>query len=223
MKRYLDSNWNLSFTTLEGKHYEIPSQLPGNMIGDLFRANIIPDPEFYTSNGPGGIMAVGSLGAKYIFRALADHGYADDAVKILMQTDFPSYGYWVRHFDATTLFENWRGNSSLNHIMFGDISAWMYQYLAGITPVESAPGFKHIEFRPCFVKDLDFVEAEHISPFGKICASWKREGKKIHFRCEVPDGCTAELFAGERKKTLSAGLHEDVFEIQGQSKNESRG
>ena len=23
-------------------------------------------------------------------------GYADDAVKILIQTDFPSYGYWVR-------------------------------------------------------------------------------------------------------------------------------
>ena len=155
----------------------------------------------------------GILGSKYIFRALADHGYADDAVKILMQTDFPSYGYWVKYFDATTLFESWRGSSSQNHIMFGDISAWMYQYLAGITPVESAPGFKHIEFRPCFVKDLDFVEAEHISPFGKICASWKREGEKIHFRCEVPNECTAELFVGKWEKTLSEGIHEDVFEI----------
>ena len=46
MKRYLDSNWNLSFTTLEGKHYEIPAQVPGNVTGDLFRANIIPDPYF---------------------------------------------------------------------------------------------------------------------------------------------------------------------------------
>ena len=43
MKRYLDSNWILFFTTLEGKHYEIPAQVPGNVIGDLFRANIIPN------------------------------------------------------------------------------------------------------------------------------------------------------------------------------------
>ena len=153
----------------------------------------------------------GILGSKYIFRALADHGYADDAFKMLQQTDFPSYGYWVRHFDATTLFENWRGSSSMNHIMFGDISAWMYQYLAGITPVESSPGFKHIEFRPCFVKDLDYVEAEHISPFGKISVSWKRENGKIVFRCSVPEGCTAELIAEGGRKSLSSGQHETVF------------
>ena len=153
----------------------------------------------------------GILGSKYIFRALADHGYADDAFKMLQQTDFPSYGYWIRHYDATTLFESWRGSSSLNHIMFGDISAWMYQYLAGITPVESAPGFKLIEFRPCFVKGLDHVEAEHVSPFGKISVSWKRENGKIIFRCSVPEGCTAELIAGGGRKTLSSGQHETVF------------
>ena len=153
----------------------------------------------------------GILGSKYIFRALADHGYADDAFKMLQQTDFPSYGYWVRHFDATTLFENWRGSSSMNHIMFGDISAWMYQYLAGITPVESSPGFKHIEFRPCFVKGLDHVEAEHVSPFGKISVSWKRENGKIVFRCSIPEGCTAELIAEGGRKSLSSGQHETIF------------
>ena len=153
----------------------------------------------------------GILGSKYIFRALADHGYADDAFKMLQQTDFPSYGYWIKHYDASTLFESWRGSSSRNHIMFGDISAWMYQYLAGITPVESAPGFKHIEFRPCFVTGLDHVEAEHVSPYGKISVSWKRENGKIIFRCNVPEGCTAELIAGGGRQTLSAGHHETVF------------
>ena len=46
MKKYLNAFWTLSFTTLEGKHYEIPAQVPGNVIGDMFRANIIPDPYF---------------------------------------------------------------------------------------------------------------------------------------------------------------------------------
>ena len=46
MKKYLESGWKLSFTTLVGKHYEIPAQVPGNVIGDLFRAKLIPDPYF---------------------------------------------------------------------------------------------------------------------------------------------------------------------------------
>ena len=155
----------------------------------------------------------GILGAKYIPRVLAEYGYADDALEIITQKEFPGWGWQVEH-GATSLWENWNGKDSQNHIMFGDISAWMYQYLGGIHPLKDTPGFRKFVIKPCFVQKLNFVKAEHISPFGKICSSWKREDGKIHFRCEVPDGCSAELIVGERKQALSAGLHEGLFFIR---------
>ena len=51
-----------------------------------------------------------------------------------------------------------------NHIMFGDISAWFYEALAGINPDPAKPGFKHIIIRPRPVGDLKWVKAWHRSP-----------------------------------------------------------
>jgi len=36
----------------------------------------------------------------------------------------------------------------VTHIMFGDISAWFYKYLAGIRPDPELPGFKRVLIRP---------------------------------------------------------------------------
>ena len=53
--------------------------------------------------------------------------------------ELPGWGWQVDH-GATTLWENWNGKDSQNNIMFGDISAWMYQYLGGIRPLKETPG-----------------------------------------------------------------------------------
>ena len=141
----------------------------------------------------------GILGSKYIFRALADHGYAEDAFRLLTSEEYPSYGYWIKSLHATTLHEHWSSSSSLNHIMFGDVGAWMYQYPAGITPLAETPGFRHFLIRPCFVSGLDSVNAEHLAPAGMIRVEWKRENSRIRFSCTIPDGCTADLELGTEK------------------------
>jgi len=50
--------------------------------------------------------------------------------------------------------------------MFGDISAWMFHYLAGIHPDPEQPGFRHLYLAPQLVADLDWVKAGHHSPHG---------------------------------------------------------
>ena len=75
----------------------------------------------------------GILGAKYLLNALLENGRADVAYRIVAQKDQPSWGWWLEQ-GATTLWEQWNGNESRNHIMFGDISAWFYKALAGINP-----------------------------------------------------------------------------------------
>jgi alpha-L-rhamnosidase len=118
------------------------------------------------------------------------------AYRVASSETFPSWGWWIVN-GATTLYENWPIDAtrdiSLNHIMFGEIGAWMYKGLAGILPDPSQPGFKHILLRPHFVKGLDRFEASHESPYGVISSSWKREGNVIVYKVVIPPNATATL------------------------------
>ncbi len=146
----------------------------------------------------------GTIGAKFIPRVLADYGYAEDAYKLITQTELPGWGWQVTH-GATSLWECWNGIGSRNHIMFGDISAWMYQYLAGVCPLVEAPGFKKVRIEPHFVKGLDWVEMEHSAPMGKIKSEWKRSGGKVKCTVELPEGCTAEVVLPGKTSVIGPG------------------
>lgn len=136
----------------------------------------------------------GILGAKAILGALSDNGQAETAYKLASQDTFPSWGWWIVN-GATTLYENWNINLkrdlSLNHIMFGEISAWMFKALGGIKADETQPGFRHFIVRPNFLMP-DF-ECWHDSPFGRIKSSWVTRGKLIHYTLIIPAGSTANL------------------------------
>lgn len=116
---------------------------------------------------------VGILGAKYLFHTLSENGHHDLAYRILNQKTAPSYGDWADR-GATTLWEDWKGVTSLNHIMFGDMVTWFYQKLAGINADPDQPGFKHVIIRPMPVADLTYVTAKTESMYGTICSAWKR-------------------------------------------------
>ncbi len=90
----------------------------------------------------------GILGAKYLLRTLSDTGHIDVAWKLATQRTSPSWGHWI-DMGATTLWEEWDGSQSRNHIMFGDISAWFIEYLAGIRPDPSSPDTKNSSSAPC--------------------------------------------------------------------------
>lgn len=134
----------------------------------------------------------GVMGTKYVLPTLSDYGYADIALKMLTDTGYAGWGHWIAN-GATTLFEDWPGELSHNHIFFGDYCAWFYKTLAGIRPDENAPGFKHFFLQPAFVKALNFVKADHDSRYGQIKVAWTRKGRKIQLSAEVPAAATATL------------------------------
>ncbi|HTM98993.1 MAG TPA: family 78 glycoside hydrolase catalytic domain [Pedobacter sp.] len=139
---------------------------------------------------------VGLLGTKAILNALSENGYAEVAYKIASQKTFPSWGWWIAN-GATTLYENWpidaKSDISMNHIMFGEIGAWLYKAPGGIKPDELNPGFKNVILQPYFVEGLDSFEATHEGPFGKIVSSWKRTPNGIHYRVIIPANSTATV------------------------------
>jgi len=142
-------------------------------------------------------MDVGLLGARAILNALSENGYADLAWKLASRREFPSWGWWIVN-GATTLYENWDIESeddlSMNHIMFGDISAWYYKSLGGINVDENNPGFKHFILKPNFVDGLNDFSASHNGPYGEIISEWEKDGNAILYSVTVPANSSATLY-----------------------------
>lgn len=143
---------------------------------------------------------VGLLGTKAVLNALSENGYADLAYTLASQETFPSWGWWIVN-GATTLYENWPINAksdvSMNHIMFGEISAWFYKALGGIKPDHEQPGFKNIILRPSFVEGLTYAEVSHLSLYGKIITKWTKKKNGVIYLLTIPANSTADLFLPE--------------------------
>jgi alpha-L-rhamnosidase len=143
---------------------------------------------------------VGVLGARYIQHALTDNGNPELAYKLLATKAYPSWGYWIEK-GATTLWEDWYGETSQDHIMFGDVSSWFYKALGGIRPDEKSPGYKHFYIKPEFIADLMWVKSSYESVYGTITSNWKREGKTITHDVTVPANSEASYIVGVKNKS----------------------
>ncbi|MDX9973764.1 MAG: family 78 glycoside hydrolase catalytic domain, partial [FCB group bacterium] len=135
----------------------------------------------------------GILGAKYLLHALTNQGRPDVAYAVASSKTFPSWGRWMEQ-GATTLWENWDGSLSRNHIMFGDISAWFYKTLAGINVDPAQPGFKHVVIKPRIAGGLTWVKAEHESMYGTIKSAWRQEDGALKLDVTVPTNTTATVY-----------------------------
>lgn len=140
-----------------------------------------------------GHLDAGILGTKYLLNALTENGRADVAYTIANRRTFPSWGYWIDQ-GATTLWEQWSGEASRNHIIFGDISAWFYKALAGINPDPNGVGFKRIIIHPLLLGDLKWVSAEHDSMYGPIKSSWRRGSNRFSLVVTIPANTTATVY-----------------------------
>jgi alpha-L-rhamnosidase len=142
---------------------------------------------------------VGLLGTKAILHALSENEYADLAYTLASQDTYPSWGYWITKDKATTLYEDWtaigeKKESSLNHIMFGEVDAWFYKGLGGIRPDPENPGFKNILLKPNFVTGLNHAAISFCSTYGRIVSDWERTKKNvIVYNVTVPANSTATL------------------------------
>lgn len=149
---------------------------------------------------------VGVLGAKSLLNALSENGYPHVAYKVAVQDTYPSWGWWVVN-GATTLLENWDLDAtrdiSDNHMMFGEIGAWLYKGLGGIYPDAEQPGFKHIILRPHFEKDLHHFSAEYKSPYGLIKSNWKWGKNRLIYEVVVPANSSATLYLPEQLEIIS--------------------
>ncbi|MDN3686226.1 family 78 glycoside hydrolase catalytic domain [Cyclobacterium jeungdonense] len=140
-----------------------------------------------------GHIDAGVVGTKAVLQVLMKFGEDEVLYGMVNKRSFPGWGYWVDELGANTLFQNWDGSQSRNHIMFGTVVDYFFKGLAGIRPLEAYPGFERFLIQPLTDNELEWVEAGHESPYGMIRSHWKKQGKRISLELEVPANSEAEV------------------------------
>jgi len=146
----------------------------------------------------------GILGAKFVGRVLGEKECYDEMVRFFTQPECPGWGYWIRQ-GATTLWEHWNGRDSHIHVMFGDVSACMFRYIAGIRPLK--PGFSTIMLKPAVTcKSVPAFQCTFRTPYGLVRSQITNSGDCRTYICDVPEGTEAQLcLPGSETMTLAPG------------------
>ncbi len=150
----------------------------------------------------------GIVGTRYLFEVLCDNGHKDLAYKIINQRDFPSFGYWIEQ-GATTTWEQWNGENSRNHPMFGGGIGWFYRDLAGLRLAEA--GFRSFDVRPVIPSGLEWVNYTHDTTYGPIAISWKYKDGEFAITCDVPVGATATIWVPFKGRAPQVKCNDNII------------
>jgi alpha-L-rhamnosidase len=155
-----------------------------------------------------GLLATGFLGTPYLLEELTKAGYAKLAYQLLMNTQYPSWGYLVEH-GATTMWERWNGDqmksdpsmNSYNHYAYGAVADWIYRYAAGIDATPLDAGFHTIVLHPVFDARLGSVRFDYASSYGPIHSDWTMKATTTTWHLTLPANTSGWLsLTGEEAK-----------------------
>jgi len=138
----------------------------------------------------GYMFKVGILGMKALPNALTKYGYTAEAYKIINRYDYPSYGYLKEH-GATTLWESWNGEGSLNHHMYGDVVHWLFRNVGGLQNAGIA--YDKCVLQPFFFAESCSAQSKTETPNGIISFAWEKAGDVMKAEIVLPDGVQAVL------------------------------
>ena len=167
--------------------------------------------------GSGYRIQTGFAGTPYVTDALTLTGHLDDAYRLLLQQEVPSWLYSVT-MGATTIWERWDSMlpdgsinpgqmTSFNHYALGAVADWMHRVIGGIAPLE--PGYSRVLIAPQPGGGITWAKASLRTRHGLVATSWSLEdAEKVRLEVNVPEGVTAVVrVPGEPERELTAGQH----------------
>ena len=149
----------------------------------------------------GGRVATGFAGTPVVSDALTLGGHLDEAYRMLLTEECPSWLYTVA-MGGTTTWERWDSMlpdgtvnpgdmTSFNHYALGAVADWLHRVVAGLSP--AAPGYRRIRFEPRPGGGLTSAGATHRTPYGDASIDWEVSDTTVSVSVVVPIGTTAEV------------------------------
>ena len=148
-------------------------------------------------------LSTGFVGTPYLLPVLAQTGHLDLAYKLLLNEDFPSWGYPIKH-GATTMWERWDGwrhdkgfqdpaMNSFNHYAYGAVGDWMYRTITGIDLDPSQSGYRHILIHPRPAGGLTSAKASLDTLQGTIECDWSIDNNTFTLNVTIPANAKATI------------------------------
>jgi alpha-L-rhamnosidase len=131
-------------------------------------------------------LSTGFLGVDGLLPTLTKTNRPDLAYQLLQTTSYPSWGYEIARWDATTVWERWNsispdgsfndvGMNSFNHYAYGAVGEWMYRSLAGVSAAE--PGYRRSLIAPVIAGEgIGECEFHLETPYGEVVSRWTTTG-----------------------------------------------
>jgi alpha-L-rhamnosidase len=146
-------------------------------------------------------VATGFAGTPYISDALTMTGHLDEAYRLLLERECPSWLYPVT-MGATTIWERWDSMlpdgsinpgemTSFNHYALGAAADWMHRVVGGLAP--AAPGYQRVRIAPQPGGDLTWAKTSLRTPHGDVRVAWEIVDGELRVDADLPEGVTAEL------------------------------
>jgi alpha-L-rhamnosidase len=169
-------------------------------------------------------IATGFAGTPYVTEALTLTGHLDDAYRLLLERECPSWLYSVS-MGATTIWERWDSMlpdgsinpgqmTSFNHYALGAVADWMHRTVGGLAPAE--PGYARVRVAPRPGGGLTWATTSLVTPHGEVAVSWRLSDGELECDITLPDGVTADVeLPGSQPETVSVAgtttLHSRVL------------
>nr|WP_206686760.1 family 78 glycoside hydrolase catalytic domain [Microbacterium invictum] len=164
-------------------------------------------------------VTTGFAGTPFVTWALSETGHIDDAYRLLLERECPSWLYPVT-MGATTIWERWDSMlpdgsinagemTSFNHYALGAVADWIYQVVGGIRP--AAPGYSKVRIHPQPGPGITWADTSYDSVHGPIRSSWRLDDGEFQLEVDLPvnvpavivlpDGRELDVIGGEHRFT----------------------
>ena len=159
-------------------------------------------------------ISTGFAGTPFITDALTKTGHTDQAYKLLLERECPSWLYPVT-MGATTVWERWDSMlpdgtinpgemTSFNHYALGAVADWMHRVVGGVAPL--APGYSKVLVAPQPGGGLTEAETTLKTPHGQVSVHWIVSGDQFTVDVDLPEGIDGVLrLPGQGDRPLEEG------------------
>ncbi len=165
-------------------------------------ANLVAENDFRISTG--------FAGTPFVNEALTETGHLDDAYRLLLERECPSWLYPVTQ-GATTVWERWDSMladgtinpgemTSFNHYALGAVADWMRRVIGGLAPLE--PGYSTILVAPRPGGSLTWAETVLDTRHGRAQVHWTLDGDRLELQVQVPPHTSALIRLPNRPDEL---------------------
>lgn len=143
----------------------------------------------------------GCTGTKFVLPVLFDNGYGEAAFKVLTQTTYPGWGFWIKE-GANSAWECWEKTTrSQNHYFLATFDEVLYTHLAGIKNVRD--GYKTFSLSPQLECGLEYAKTSIKTPLGMLKCEWQKdENGTFGVEVEIPQGAKAEVILSVGKSKV---------------------